>query len=381
MLDRPLEPKIMTYLFAKASKKRVPLSCAFEITPLCNMSCKMCYVKLDKKHMDSIGKQVTVDEWLELAKQAKEMGVLYILLTGGEPFLHKDFKRLYIELSKMGFVIAINSNGTLIDEEIVSWLSKYPPMRMNITLYGASDETYGRLCNNPRGFTQVTNAVKLMKEAGIRVKFNASMTPYNIDDVDQMYEIAKDLGVQINVATYMFPPIRRDKDSIGYNERFNEEDAGKYRAYTDFKKYSEDVFKYRAKEIMKCKNNQQCVAMDLDDDVKGSNLRCRAGKSTFWMTWNGKMMTCGIMDKPIAYPFKVGLKEAWNSIVEQTEKLILPKECSVCDKKHICQVCGAVCYTESGDISKKPEYVCKTVDEYIKATEELYKKEFGDKEV
>ena len=90
MLDRPLEPKIMTYLFAKASKKRVPLSCAFEITPLCNMSCKMCYVKLDKKQMDSIGKQVTVDEWLEFAKQAKEMGV-YVLpmpfLINGKEYL------------------------------------------------------------------------------------------------------------------------------------------------------------------------------------------------------------------------------------------------------------------------------------------------------
>lgn len=379
MLDRPLEPKLMSYLFAKASKNKVPLSCAFEISPLCNMDCKMCYVKLDKKQMDSIGKQVTVDQWIDIAKQARDMGVLYILITGGEPFLHKDFKKLYTELSKMGFILAINSNGTLIDEEVVSWLAENPPTRINITLYGASNETYKRLCNNPKGFTQVTNAVKLLREHNIPVKLNASMTPYNISDLDQMYKVADDLGVQINVATYMFPPIRRDKDSVGKNDRFDEKSSGKYMAYTDLKKFSDDVYKYRAEQILKMKDNVQ-IDIESNDECEKNGLRCRAGKSTFWMTWDGKMMTCGIMDKPVAYPLQVGLKAAWESIVEQTSKLRLPSECNTCNKKDICQVCAAVCYTEKGDVSSKPEYMCKMLDEYINETEVLYKQKINKNE-
>lgn len=377
MLDRPLEPKLMSYLFAKASKNKVPLSCAFEITPLCNMDCKMCYVKLNKKQMDSIGKQVTVDEWIDLAKQARDMGLLYILITGGEPFLHKDFKKLYTELSKMGFILAINSNGTLIDEDAVSWLAKYPPMRINITLYGASDETYGKLCNNPKGFTQVTKAVKLLKAANISVKFNASMTPYNISDLDKMYKVADDLGVQINVATYMFPPIRKDKDSIGKNNRFDEKSSGKYMAYTDLNKFSDDVYKYRAEQILKCRENGK-IDIESSEKPEQNGLRCRAGKSTFWMTWDGKMMTCGIMDKPLAYPLKTGLKKAWESIVEQTSKLRLPLECNTCSKRDICNVCAAVCYTEKGDVSSKPDYMCKMLDEYINETEVLYKQKLNE---
>ncbi len=54
----------------------------------------MCYVRMSKEEMNKVGRQRTVDEWIEIAEQAKEMGTLFILLTGGEPFLQKDFKEL-----------------------------------------------------------------------------------------------------------------------------------------------------------------------------------------------------------------------------------------------------------------------------------------------
>lgn len=102
-----------------------------------------------------MGKSIkTPDFWLELARQAKEQGMLYLLLTGGEPFLYPDFWMLYEELVKMGFVISINSNGSLIDEKIIEKLKKYPPARINITLYGASDETYERLCGIKKGIQE-----------------------------------------------------------------------------------------------------------------------------------------------------------------------------------------------------------------------------------
>ena len=223
----------------------------------------------------------------------------------------------------------------------------------------------------------MTKAVKLLKDANISVKFNASMTPYNISDLDNMYKVADDLGVQINVATYMFPPIRKDKDSIGKNNRFDEKSSGKYMAYTDLNKFSDDVYKYRAEQILKCRENGK-INIESSEKPEQNGLRCRAGKSTFWMTWDGKMMTCGIMDKPLAYPLKTGLKKAWESIVEQTSKLRLPSECNTCSKRDICNVCAAVCYTEKGDVSSKPDYMCKMLDEYINETEVLYKQKLNE---
>lgn len=178
MISIPVEPPITEYLHAKAARQGIPLSGTFELTPLCNMSCRMCYVRMSREQQEAAHPLVRRDAWLDLARQAKEQGLLYLLLTGGEPLLHPDFREILTALHRMGLLVSVNTNGTLIDEEVVQWLRQAPPVRMNVTLYGASDETYDRLCRNPQGFTQATRAIRLLRDAGISVKLNCSLTPY-----------------------------------------------------------------------------------------------------------------------------------------------------------------------------------------------------------
>ena len=135
---------ITKYLMAKAVRQKIPLSGIFELTPLCNMNCRMCYVRMNREEQEKIAPLGTVEQWLEVGKEARDSGMLYLLLTGGEPFLRKDFREIYQGLYDQGIIIEINSNGTLIDEQTVAWLKEVPPQRINITLYGASDVTYER---------------------------------------------------------------------------------------------------------------------------------------------------------------------------------------------------------------------------------------------
>lgn len=363
-----VQPQIMKYLFSKATRAKLPLSAAFEISPECNMNCKMCYVKMTTKEMEKVGRKRTVEEWLDIAKQAQELGLLHILLTGGEPFLQKDFKELYLKLKQMGFVVSINSNGTMINEEIVNWLSKSPPDVINITLYGASNDTYKRLCNNPKGLDQVKNAVNLLKRKNINVKLNASMTPYNIDDLDEMFEVAEALNVKLNPGTYMFPPSRRDESLFEDNFRLDSESAGKYTAYIEYKKLGEEEFKQKVENIMDyLKNNKTENNEDLD-------ISCRAGKCAVWITWDGKMMSCGVMENEnlISYPFEIGFESAWKDVVEKSKELKLNSHCVKCKKREFCHVCGAACYDEEGSLKKVPHYLCKMTDARIKELKNIY---------
>src|SRR5699024_6376908 len=116
----------------------IPLSGTFELTPVCNMNCRMCYVRMSREEQEAVHPLRTAKEWLELGKTARDRGMLYLLLTGGEPFLRPDFREILSGLHQMGLLITINSNGTLIDESVVEWLKESPPVRINITLYGAS---------------------------------------------------------------------------------------------------------------------------------------------------------------------------------------------------------------------------------------------------
>ena len=200
----PVAPAATEYLYRKATAAGIPLSGTFELTPVCNMDCKMCYVRMSRQDQEALGPLADAEHWLALAQAAKAEGMLYLLLTGGEPFLHPQFREILEQLHKMGLLITINSNGTLIDEETVAWLKNCPPVRINISLYGASDATYNRLCGNPKGFTQTTNAIRLLKEAGISVKLNCSLTPHNAADLAEIAEYAKKNELILQVATYMF---------------------------------------------------------------------------------------------------------------------------------------------------------------------------------
>ena len=361
------------FLTQKASKLRVPLSSAFELTPLCNMKWKMCYVTLNKQECDKIGRHRTVEEWLNIAQQAKDRGTLYLLLTGGEPFVYKDFKKLYLELFKMGFIISINSNATLIDEETVKWLKEYPPQRINITLYGSSNEVYENLCNNPKGFDQVTKAIDLLKEANINIKLNYTLTPYNSDDLEFAYKFAEEKDLILQASTYMFPPVRKDKSKVGQNDRYSPEEAAKFYVESDLLFFEKEKFVKRAEMMKDGLLKISCSDLNSDCEVeKGRKVNCKAGKSLFWITWDGRMLPCGMINTPVAYPFRDGVDTAWKQIVDEVEKLYLPKECENCKIRSACGSCGAIAYTETGRTDGKPEYMCKMTESIIEQTQLKY---------
>ena len=71
-------------LYKQATKDRVPLTGAFELSPLCNFNCKMCYVRRNADEAEREGGVRPLEFWLDAARQAKEAGTIFPLLTGGE---------------------------------------------------------------------------------------------------------------------------------------------------------------------------------------------------------------------------------------------------------------------------------------------------------
>lgn len=361
MNTAPVVPAITEYLYRKASAAGVPLSGTFELTPVCNMDCKMCYVRLSHEEQKRRGPLADAKQWLDLARRAKEAGMLYLLLTGGEPFLHPQFRRILEGLHAMGFLITINSNGTLIDEETVEWLKACPPVRINISVYGASNETYARLCGNPQGFSQTTRAIHLLKEAGIAVKINCSLTPYNVQDLAGIMEYANTNQLVVQTATYMFPPIRKDDTMAGKNARFTPEEAAYYMAYAEYLTMGTELF---------LQQEGRCpVPSDPEDSCKecGDGIACRAGKCSFWVTWQGNLTPCGMFPvEGSPNVFQEDFAGAWEQVKNETAAITLPAACAGCNAKDVCHACAAMVITESGCFHKVPQYRCDMMHAYEK---------------
>ena len=137
------------FLIGKGTQKHVPINASLELLPLCNMNCDMCYIRLNKSEMEKQGRLLTGDEWLNIGKQMQKAGTLFVVITGGEPLLYPEFKKVYLGLKKLGMIITINTNGTLIDEKWADFFQKNLPRRINITLYGGNEKTYQDLCHYP----------------------------------------------------------------------------------------------------------------------------------------------------------------------------------------------------------------------------------------
>lgn len=334
------------------------------------MACRMCYVRMTREQQEAVHPLRTAEEWLELGCTAKEKGMLYLLLTGGEPFLRPDFREILSGLHRMGLVITINSNGTLINRDVVEWLKETPPTRINITLYGASNETYERLCGNPKGFTQVTEAVRLLKEAGITVKINCSLTPYNADDLEGIFEFCREEQLIIQATSYMFPPLRRDASQVGKNDRFTPEEAAYQAARIECLLNGEEAYLKRMEE-----KELEGLPADTGEDcleTEGEGIRCRAGKCSFWVTWDGRLLPCGMLPgSGVEDVFQIGFEEAWKRASEAAAAIRLPARCSGCGLKDQCRACAAMVLTESGGYHTVPEYRCRMAHEYPAACQKV----------
>ena len=94
------EPRLSAYLHTRACRAGTPLAGNFELTARCNFDCKMCYVHLTAEEQRRRGRELTADEWLAIAEEARSHGMLFLLLTGGEPLIRADFR--YLLAARLG---------------------------------------------------------------------------------------------------------------------------------------------------------------------------------------------------------------------------------------------------------------------------------------
>lgn len=347
--------KIRDRLLEKAAQQKMPIMAALELLPVCNLSCKMCYVRKSMNYVSQNGGLMDAKQWLDFAQEAKECGLLFPLLTGGEPFLHPEFREIFSGMQKLGMQVSINSNGTMIDRETAKWLGKNVPTRMNITLYGASEETYQRLCGDGEAYGKVRNAVQWLKEKHIPVKFNASITPDNVQDLQQMVNYAKSVGSPIQIATYMFPPYRRDEKMIGRNARLSPEEAGHARAMADFFQNEPEWFLGQAARFQKFSTPAEVSNVETEP----LRMQCRAGVCSLWIDWQGNMINCGMYGS-VKIPLKGRtIKDAWEEMVQKTADIRYAPVCARCPNRPLCHPCIAMVHNECGDSNGKPEYMCR----------------------
>ncbi len=318
-------------LYGKANA--TPTSATFELTPLCNFNCPMCYVH--KKRTPEVEAQMlSTGQWLDLARQARDMGVLRLTLTGGEIFTRPDFWEIYSEINKMGFLISLLSNGSLIDESVIEKFHEYgAPHSMKLSLYGACNETYEKMCGVKDGFDRFSHAVDLLKEANIPFNVTSTIVKENFDDLQKMHEFAKK---KFLIFQHSFAIVKSTRNA--------DSDPEKSRLF--FLDFSLNLTK---EKVLGYKHPA----------LKNPFDRCAPFRRSFWTSWNGFVQHCSYASEP-SFPLDdFSLSEAWELLMNSLEKIVFPKECKDCVCKEFCLLCPGTLFAESGNYNKVSKKHCE----------------------
>ncbi len=348
-------------LINQGAKNTKPVSATLELTPLCNMNCDMCYIHINKAEMLKQGALLEFAKWQEIIKQMAVAGVLFITITGGEPLLHPDFKEIYLALKKMGMIVTVNTNGTLIDETWADFFEQHPPRRINITVYGSSETTYEKLCHF-KGYQKTVAAIKLLLARKIKVKMNGSVTKANLDDFDAIYQLANDLKIPIHMDTNMLPGLKDQFKPFDQQARLNSQDAARVHLKVLQNEMESDQFDSYVKQMIQTVETKT---------THSRQITCQAACSSFAINWQGCMRPCVSLSNPSIPVLKEGLEQSWNQLVALSKELLVNEKCSSCKLRPICNTCVATAKWETGAYADIPEYNCIYAKEMYRLLKEI----------
>lgn len=176
------------------TKFNFPITLQYELTTHCNVKCKHCYNNsgIDNNYKD----RMSSEKWIEFSKYIVEHGGIFqCVISGGEPLLLGDdlFKIMDI-LHDDGTAFLLITNGYLLDEKKVKKLSKYRYKWLQVSIDGSTAEYHDSFRNRKGSWERAVKGAYLVSKEGIPLTIAHTVTPQNLDKVDDMCELAYSLG-------------------------------------------------------------------------------------------------------------------------------------------------------------------------------------------
>ena len=342
---------LLVYLDAKARKKGIPIVGQFELTPLCNLNCKMCYVHLLPEQLK--GQSVlSVSVWKDLMYQAYKAGMIHATLTGGECMIYPGFEELYLYLQSLGCEVGIMTNGVLMDEKRVLFFKEHKPVHIQVTLYGCNDDVYERVTGQ-RAFGTVFRNIRNAVDEGLNVTISVTPSVYLGEDVLETIRVAKSLSNIVIINSGIMSP----REETGRSKKQHDSDLDLYvRIY-------QLLNELEGRECRKIAPENLPAPGGPSNICETCGLKCGGGRSIFVMDWKGNMRVCNRLDVVEGHALDEGFNKAWTKINRWANDWHRIPECEGCVYENICDHCAGrvIPFLESGkelsDICERTKYL------------------------
>lgn len=165
------------------------------LTGKCNLHCDYCFYAKEMRDRPDLSKE----EWFTFFNELGRLAVRTLTLSGGEVFVRKDFFELLDFIIEKRMHYSILTNGTLINEKLLSLLEmKKRRQRMNsiqVSIDGSCAEIHDR-SRGEGSFKHAIYGLRLLKNAGFPVTSRVTINRHNVDDLDNIAALLlEDVGL------------------------------------------------------------------------------------------------------------------------------------------------------------------------------------------
>jgi radical SAM protein with 4Fe4S-binding SPASM domain len=331
-------------LLRQLGSRRYPLGGTFELTERCNLACVHCFINQAAGSRDAAERELSLAQVRCVLDQLADAGCLFLLFTGGEVLLRSDFCDIWRYAKGKGILASLFTNGTLLTVRLADFLAEWRPLAIEITLYGATQETYERVTQVPGSHERCLRGIELLLERGLRPNLKTVLLKANRHELEGMRALAEQLGVAYRFDGVLFPRLDGDQSPFAqrlspkevialdreYPERQQEFDR-LYRQFSDIPVRSEYVYS------------------------------CGAGQRTFHVDCTGRLSLCMMARRPAYDLVQGGFQEAWEESLGAAlrKKRTLDTPCRTCTVGALCTQCPGWSQLVHGDDETPVEYMCE----------------------
>ena len=179
----------------------------------CNLKCKHCYESEDTHPVDKAG-QLSFDEYADVFKGLKALGVLVVTFSGGEPFLRRDLLDLVDLARQHRFAVRIYTSGTLINAAKADRLAAAKVSEVQISVYSADAAVHDAFTQVPGSWYRSMYALRLLHARGVKTVLKATVMRLNIDALYALKDLAHAVGARCELDPLLHPRMNGDESPL-----------------------------------------------------------------------------------------------------------------------------------------------------------------------
>ena len=276
--------------------------------------------------------------------QMAESGTLFIMLTGGEILLRTDFEEIYLYARRLGLIVTVFTNGTLINERAADLFARVPPRSVEVTLEGATAEVFEAVTQVRGSFEQCLRGIKLLRDKGVRTKVKTVLLTLNQHELPAIVELAETLGLHHRYDCTIWP--RLDGAQGPYRYRLSPELALEFDLADSL----------RTDERLK--SGKKMVGFSAR---RGQAITCGAGFRAYHVDSAGNLSACMMMREPSYNLLEMPFLEAWELLGEVRKiKRVKHTECEDCFANNLCSQCPGWSQLVHNDYETPDSFVCSS---------------------